>query len=469
MTFSNQTNRVSAVGTGAEQTVSFSFPIILDSDITVRQRITATGVESDLDETTHYTVTNNGVNGGSITTVTPFVATSAEIHIIRDTPMTQALDLTSGGDFSSIDIEAALDKNTKLIIENNDTLSRALQLPITDPVSLNAEIPDVDTRKGKYLAFHSTTGAVAVAAATDLTATSITDYGTGLVEVADEAALKAYTNSEIGTDVQAYDAGLLSIAALTTAADKLIYTTALDTYAVAALTAFARTILDDADGVTARATLGLVLGTDVQAFDAELLAIAGLTSDANKVPYFTGSGTAALLDFLDEDAMTSDSATAVTSQQSIKAYVTVVQMVNTQTGAVNTGTTIMPYDDTIPEKTEGDEYMTLAITPKSATNKLKIDIVFIGASSVVVNLIVALFQDDTTNAIAAASHSEDQTNRPITIKFTHYMTTGTTSETTFKVRAGPAGSATVTFNGSSAGRIFGGVMASSITITEIRQ
>jgi hypothetical protein len=98
----------------------------------------------------------------------------------------------------------------------------------------------------------------------------------------------------IGTNVQAYDAGLLSIAGLTTAADRMIYTTASDTYAVTTLTAFGRSLIDDANSSAARTTLGLVIGTNVQAQDAELQAIAGLTSAADRGIYFTGSGTASL-------------------------------------------------------------------------------------------------------------------------------------------------------------------------------
>lgn len=188
------------------------------------------------------------------------------------------------------------------------------------------------------------------------------DSAQNLADLVDAVAARQNLGVEIGVDVQAYDAGLQSISGLTTSADTMIYTTALDTYATATITAAGRALLDDAsannqrttlglgsiatqdannvsitggtitgitdlavaDGGTgastaadARTNLGLVIGTNVQAQDAELQAIAGLTSAADGLPYFTGSGTAALATFttagraLVDDASASDQRTTL--------------------------------------------------------------------------------------------------------------------------------------------------------------
>jgi hypothetical protein len=98
------------------------------------------------------------------------------------------------------------------------------------------------------------------------------------------------TTSSIGSTVQAYDAGLQSISGLTTTADRMIYTTAADTYAVTTLTTAGRALLDDADASAQRTTLGLTIGTNVQAWDANLDQIAALTpTDGN---FIVGNGSA---------------------------------------------------------------------------------------------------------------------------------------------------------------------------------
>jgi hypothetical protein len=147
----------------------------------------------------------------------------------------------------------------------------------------------------------------------------------------------------------------------------------------------------------------------------------------------------------------------------------VVQRVNTQTGTGATNSTTIPYDDTIPQNTEGSEYFTQAITPKNTSNILYIDVTVIGSVSSADYAVVALFQDTTANALAAAAVYIETNTAIATIHFRHKMTAGTTSATTFKVRVGtPSGTAFYLNGRTSDGQKFGGVAASSITIDEVR-
>ena len=145
-----------------------------------------------------------------------------------------------------------------------------------------------------------------------------------------------------------------------------------------------------------------------------------------------------------------------------------VQMVYTTSSAVATGTTVIPLDDTIPQITEGTEFMTLAITPKSATNILTIRIVAMLASSVADNHVLALFQDATVNALATTSNNNQTSATARTGVLEHSMVAGTTSSTTFRFRGGGSQAGTTTFNGVSGVRIYGAITKSSIVITEYK-
>ena len=213
---------------------------------------------------------------------------------------------------------------------------------------------------------------------------------------------------------------------------------------------------DLADGIISEAKLGT---------DAVSLAKMKAGTDGNIISYDASGNPVAIATGNDGQVLTSTGAGSPPAFETLSAG-KVLQVVNTQTGSMSTGTTTIPDDASIPQNSEGNEFMTLAITPTSASNKLIIDVALNGAHSATNYNTVALFQDSTANALACCTQSH-HAHEPFTTWFRHYMTSGTTSSTTMKVRAGSHAAGTFTINGANASAMKGGTHASSITITEI--
>lgn len=89
---------------------------------------------------------------------------------------------------------------------------------------------------------------------TGITDLAVADGGTG---ASDAATARTNLGVAIGSNVQAYDATLASISNTGTAADRMIYTTGVDTWAETVSTSFGRSLMDDADATAGRSTLGL--------------------------------------------------------------------------------------------------------------------------------------------------------------------------------------------------------------------
>jgi hypothetical protein len=147
----------------------------------------------------------------------------------------------------------------------------------------------------------------------------------------------------------------------------------------------------------------------------------------------------------------------------------VAQVIITETASTASTTTIIPYDDTIPQITEGASVgIDTSITPTNASSTLIIDVELqVGAGLIVITAFGALFVDSTANALAAAGITLNAQYIGV-LRFSYSVTAGSTSARTYRARYGPNSANPCYLNRAhTQSALLGGTLKSRMTITEI--
>jgi hypothetical protein len=138
----------------------------------------------------------------------------------------------------------------------------------------------------------------------------------------------------------------------------------------------------------------------------------------------------------------------------------------------STAANIIPLDDSIPQSTEGYSLLNQAFTPKSATSTIVISLdgfAVCGGTALYDSAALALF-DGSANAIHAQWLAYAHTasiDHVVPIRMVKVVTSGSTSLRTYNVRLGPTtATGNVAINGTSGGRVFGGVAGVVLTVAE---
>lgn len=259
------------IGNNTTDTYDYEFRILDETHLKVSQA-DADDIESELVLNTDYTVTGVGsFSGGSITLSAGNLATGYKLTIRRYVPIKQSTDVRNQGGYLPETVEDALDYIVYIAQQLQDEMLRSVKQPETEVGTGSLVLPAVDVRKGEYFAFDATDGdpiasggpsSVPVStfmetvvddttAAAAFTTLGVTAFVQTLLDDADAAAARATLGAQLS------DANLTSLSALGTVADRLAYTTGVDTWAEAPVTSFARTLLDDTNAAAARTTLGI--------------------------------------------------------------------------------------------------------------------------------------------------------------------------------------------------------------------
>jgi len=356
MTTSTTTPRLSYTADGSTTAYTFNFEIADSSSIAVYVGSTLQTLTSE------YTVSfDSGTSGTGTVTLLSAPAASTVITLIRDTNLARTTDFEQSGAFLASTVNAEFDRLSQAVIDSTDKIEqRAILLAEPNTETTTLTLPDAATRANKQLSFDGSgdlqvtsagTGTVTnIATGTGLTGGPITTTGTIAIDstVATLTDTQTLTNKTLTTPIisSISNSGTLTLPTLT---DTLVGRTTTDTLANKTINSAANTITITESNIS---DLGAyITATSTDTLQNKTIDTANNTITVNEADiadlqsYITASSTATLTNktfdangtgnsisnietadfasaaFKDEDNMASDSATAVASQQSIKAYV----------------------------------------------------------------------------------------------------------------------------------------------------
>ncbi len=132
-----------------------------------------------------------------------------------------------------------------------------------------------------------------------------------------------------------------------------------------------------------------------------------------------------------------------------------------------TGSTIIPCDNTAPQSSEGDQYLTRAAWALSPANLIEVEVQAFFASSAAGSLTLALFQDTDMSAKAVSVSTAAVNAIYGARRLTYLARPNPAGVTSFYVRAGLSVAGTLTFNGVAGAGLYGGRLLSYIRLREI--